>query len=49
VASDAGEAEVLQDVQELGLKGKGKLGDLVEVDRPLVGVLELARLSAVRR
>ena len=48
VASDAGEAEVLQDVQELGLKGTGKLGDLVEVDRPLVGVLELARLSAVR-
>ena len=48
VASDAGEAEVLQDVQELGLKGKGKLGDLVEVDRPLVGVPELARLSAVR-
>ena len=48
MASDAGEAEVLQDVQELGLKGTGKLGDLVEVDRPLVGVLELARLSAVR-
>jgi len=48
VASDAGEAEVLQDVQELGLEGKGMLGDLVEVDRPLVGVLELARLSAVR-
>jgi len=48
VASDAGEAEVLQDVQELGLEGKGMLRDLVEVDRPLVGVLELARLSAVR-
>ena len=44
VASDAGEAEVLQDVQELGLKGKGKLGDLVEVDRPLMGVLELGFL-----
>src|SRR2546427_5201274 len=48
VASDPGEAEVLKDMQELRLKGEGKIGDLVEVDRPLVGVLELPRLTPVR-
>ena len=45
---DPGEAEVLQDVQELGLEGQGKIGDLVEVDRSLVRVLELPGLSSVR-
>src|SRR5439155_145835 len=45
---DPGEAEILQDMQELGLEGEGKVGDLVEVDRPFVGVLELPRLPLVR-
>src|SRR5207249_10064841 len=45
---DPGEAEILQDMQEFGLEGEGKVGDLIEVDRPLVGVLELPRLPLVR-
>jgi hypothetical protein len=40
VASDAREAKVLQDVQELGLELEGQVADLVEVDRALVGELE---------
>ena len=48
VPADAREPEILQHVEELRLQRVRKLGDLVEVDRPLMGVLELARLSAVR-
>src|SRR2546422_1033779 len=48
VAADPGEAEVLKDMQKLGLEGEGKIGDLVEVDRPFVRVLELPGLTAVR-
>ena len=48
VSPDTGKAEVLQDVQEFGLQRKGKIGDLVEIDRSLVGILELARLATVR-
>src|SRR3989441_6088964 len=47
VPADPREAEILKDMQKLGLEGEGKFGDLVEVDRPLVGVLELPGLTAV--
>ena len=46
--ADPREAEILKDMQKLGLEGEGKFGDLVEVDRPLVRVLELPGLTAVR-
>jgi len=36
-----GEREILKDVQELGLQRQGEFGDLVEVDRSVVRVLEL--------
>src|SRR5205809_5492920 len=45
---DPREAKVLEHVEELGLEGERELGDLVEVDRALVRVLELPGLSPVR-
>src|SRR5882724_11312819 len=48
MTSDAREPEVLQDVEELGLQGQGQLTDLVEVDRPIIRVLELAWFAPMR-
>src|SRR5437899_516328 len=48
VPADAREPEILQHVEELRLQRVRKLGDLVEVDRPFVRVLELARLATMR-
>jgi len=48
VTPDPREAKVLEHVEELGLEGERELGDLVEVDRALVRVLELPGLSPVR-
>ena len=42
-----GEAQVLQDVQELGLERGRDLGDLIEVDRAVVRVLELPQPAPV--
>ena len=48
MAADAREPEILEHVEELSLQREGKLGDLVEVDRALVRVLELARFASMR-
>src|SRR2546425_3275706 len=48
VSPHASEAKVLEHVEELGLKGERQLGDLVQVDRALVGILELPQLPPVR-
>src|SRR5439155_22884613 len=42
VASELGELRILQDMEELGLERGLHLGDLVEENRPRVGLLELA-------
>src|SRR5262245_4848888 len=48
VAAHAGEAEILEHVQELGLQRQRQLCYLVQIDRAPLGVLELAGLPAMR-
>jgi len=48
VSAYARELEVLEHMEELGLEGERQLGDLVEIDRALVRVLELAWLAPER-
>src|SRR4029453_5908294 len=48
VAAHAGEAEILEHVQELGLQRQRQLCYLVQVDRAPLGVLELPGLPAMR-
>ena len=48
VPPHASEAKVLEHMEKLGLKGERQLGDLVQIDRALVGILELPRLPPVR-
>ena len=45
-AADALDRQVLDDAQQLGLRGHRQIGDLVEKQRAAVGVLELAAPSA---
>src|SRR5262249_22145533 len=47
MASHAREPEVLQHMQELGLQPQGQFGDLIEVDRPFVRILELPGLTSM--
>src|SRR2546425_12279477 len=48
VSPHASEAKVLEHMEKLGLEGERQLGDLVQIDRALVGILELPRLPPVR-
>src|SRR2546425_10048033 len=48
VPPHASEAKVLEHMEQLGLQGERQLGDLVQIDRALVGILELPRLPPVR-
>src|SRR5262249_25886773 len=47
MASHAREPKVLQHMEKLGLQPQGQFGDLVEVDRPFVRVLELPGLTSM--
>ena len=47
-AAQAPERPLLQDAQQLHLRGRRHLGDLVEKERPVIGDLEAA-LHGVRR
>src|SRR5262245_7183781 len=48
MAADSREAEILKHVEELRLKDEGQLRDLVQVDRAVVRVLEMAELASMR-
>src|SRR5262249_35710737 len=48
VSANAGEAEILEDVQKLRLQRQGQLGDLVQVDGAAARALEQSELAAVR-
>ena len=47
-AADARERALLEDAQQLGLRARVHLADLVEEDRAAVGALEVAELARVR-
>src|SRR5439155_25616211 len=48
VAPDPREAKVLEHVEKLGLEPERQFGDFIQVDRALVGILELPWFPPVR-